>query len=72
MARVLLLLPTETYRAKDFLDAARRLDVDVVVGSPRRQAMAGAMGDRAVVVPLENVVAAALSGGTVADGRVWK
>jgi biotin carboxylase len=51
-------LPTETYRAKDFLDAARRLDVDVVVGSPRRQAMAGAMGDRAVVVPLENVVAA--------------
>ncbi len=58
MARVLLLLPTETYRAKDFLDAARRLDVDVVVGYPRRQAMAGAMGDRAVVVPLENVVAA--------------
>jgi biotin carboxylase len=58
MARVLLLLPTETYRAKDFLDAARRLDVDVVVGSPRRQAMAGAMGDRAVVVPLENVDAA--------------
>ena len=58
MARVLLLLPTETYRAKDFLDAARRLDVDVVVGSPQRQAMAGAMGDRAVVVPLENVVAA--------------
>jgi biotin carboxylase len=55
MARVLLLLPTETYRAKDFLDAAKRLDVDVVVGSPRRQAMAGAMGDRAVVVPLENV-----------------
>jgi biotin carboxylase len=51
-------LPTETYRAKDFLDAARRLDVDVVVGSPRRQAMAGAMGDRAVVVPLENVDAA--------------
>lgn len=51
-------MPTETYRAKDFLDAARRLDVDVVVGSPRRQAMAGAMGDRAVVVPLENVVAA--------------
>jgi biotin carboxylase len=48
-------LPTETYRAKDFLDAAKRLDVDVVVGSPRRQAMAGAMGDRAVVVPLENV-----------------
>jgi biotin carboxylase len=58
MARVLLLLPTETYRAKDFLDAAARLDVDVVVGSQRRQAMAGAMGDRAVVVPLGDVDAA--------------
>ena len=58
MARVLLLLPTETYRAKDFLAAAARLGVDVVVGSQRRQAMAGAMGDRAVVVPLDDVDAA--------------
>ena len=56
--RVLLLLPTETYRAKDFLAAAERLGVDVVVGSERRQAMADAMGDRAVVVPLSNVDAA--------------
>ena len=52
--RVLLLLPTETYRAKDFLGAAERLGVDVVVGSARRQALADAMGDRAVVVPLSN------------------
>jgi biotin carboxylase len=55
MPRVLLLLPTETYRAKDFLAAAERLGVDVVVGSERRQAMADAMGDRAVVVPLGNL-----------------
>ncbi len=58
MARVLLLLPTETYRAADFLEAARRLEVEVVVASPRRQALAGSMGDRAVVVPLDNVDAA--------------
>lgn len=50
--RVLLLLPTGTYRAADFLDAASRLGVEVVVGSERRQALATAMGDRAVVVPL--------------------
>jgi biotin carboxylase len=56
--RVLLLLPTETYRAKDFLAAAERLGVDVVVGSERRQALADAMGDRAVVVPLGKVDAA--------------
>jgi len=55
VSRVLLLLPTETYRAADFLAAARRLDVDVVVGSERRQAMAGSMGDRAVVVPMGDV-----------------
>ena len=58
MARVLLLLPTETYRAQDFLVAAQRLGIDVVVGSERRQAMARAMGDRAVVVPLGDIEAA--------------
>jgi len=52
MPRILLLLPTSTYRASDFIAAAGDLGVDVVVGSERRQAMAGAMGDRAVVVPL--------------------
>jgi biotin carboxylase len=58
MPRILLLLPTKTYRAKDFLAAAGRLGVEVVVGSERRQAMADAMGDRAIVVPLGNVDAA--------------
>ncbi|MDQ2726826.1 MAG: ATP-grasp domain-containing protein [Actinomycetota bacterium] len=58
MSRILLLVPTGTYRAADFLTAASRLGVEVVVGSERRQAMAGAMGDRAVVVPLDNVDAA--------------
>ena len=53
MPRILLLLPTGTYRAADFLAAAARLGVDVVVGSEHRQALAGFMGDRAVVVPLD-------------------
>ncbi|MHB1711999.1 MAG: ATP-grasp domain-containing protein [Acidimicrobiales bacterium] len=52
MPRILLLLPTSTYRAADFIAAAARLGVDVVVGSEHRQAMATAMGDRALVVPL--------------------
>jgi biotin carboxylase len=58
MPRVLLLLPTETYRAKDFLAAAERLGVDVVVGCERRQVMADAMGDGAVVVAMDKVDAA--------------
>jgi biotin carboxylase len=58
MSRVLLLLPTSTYRAADFMAAARSLDVEVVVGSEYPQAMASSMGDRAVVVPMNDVQAA--------------
>ena len=57
--RVLLLLPTATYRAPDFLAAARALGVEVVVGSEQPQAMADSMGDRSVVVPLDDPEAAA-------------
>jgi biotin carboxylase len=35
MARILLLLPTTTYRAKAFLDAALKIGVDVVAASER-------------------------------------
>ena len=59
MARVLLVLPTATYRASDFLAASRALDAEVVVASERRQAMSGTMGDRALVVDLRRPEAAA-------------
>jgi biotin carboxylase len=52
--RVLLLLPTSTYRAPDFVAAAARLGVEVVVGSEHEQALAADMGDRSVVVPLSD------------------
>lgn len=51
-------MPTATYRASDFVAAAARLGVDVVIGSEHRQALARHMGDRAVVVPLHSVDAA--------------
>jgi len=38
-ARVLLLMPTTTYKAQDFMDAADRLGADVVVGTNRRQSL---------------------------------
>jgi biotin carboxylase len=59
VARVLLLLPSGTYKAPDFLAAAGRLDVDVVVASETAQTLAGAMGDRALVVDLSDPSAAA-------------
>lgn len=42
MQRLLLLMTTTTYRAHAFLEAARRLDVPVTVGSERSQALAAA------------------------------
>jgi biotin carboxylase len=50
--RVLLLLPTATYRSEDFLAAAGAVGAEVVVASERRQALRGAMGDRALRVDL--------------------
>src|SRR5215470_7531990 len=41
MSRVLLLLPTTTYRTKDFLDAAMKLGVDVTAASERPSTLAG-------------------------------
>ncbi len=56
--RVLLLLPTATYRAADFLDAARRLGVEVVVGSEVPPVLDVSGGDRSVTVPLDDPAAA--------------
>ena len=49
---MLLILPSATYRAPDFLDAAARLGAEVVVGSEHRQALSESMGDRAVTLTL--------------------
>jgi biotin carboxylase len=45
-------LPSATYRAPDFLEAAARLGAEVVVGSEHRQALSESMGDRSVVLSL--------------------
>ncbi|MSO78722.1 MAG: ATP-grasp domain-containing protein [Acidimicrobiia bacterium] len=54
MPRVLLLLPTATYRAADFIAAARALGVEVVVASEQQPVLSETMGDRAAVVPLDD------------------
>jgi biotin carboxylase len=59
MARVLLLLPSATYRAADFVAAARRLGVELVVASDQEPVLAQTMGDRALTVPLDDPGAAA-------------
>ena len=52
MRRILLLLPTRAYRAADFLDAARELGVEVVVGAEQRHALDDMIGSRVIELPL--------------------
>ena len=59
MERLLLVLPSATYRAQDFLSAARDLGVAVTVASERRAAMSAAMGERALTVSLSDPARAA-------------
>jgi biotin carboxylase len=54
VSRVLLLLPTATYRAADFLAAARALGVEVVVASEQPPVLPRPSGDGAIVVPLDD------------------
>ncbi len=55
MTRVLLLIPSRTYRTHDFMTAASRLDVEVVVGSEHRPALAGLMDGRHLRLDFEDL-----------------
>ena len=69
VTRILLLLPSATYKAPDFLAAARRLGADVVVASEMAQTLAGAMGDRALQIDPDDPPAAAAAIVALADRR---
>jgi biotin carboxylase len=66
VARVLLLLPTATYRAADFLTAARALSAEVVVASERRLV---SLGDNQLTLDLRRPEAAAEAIAAVAQER---
>jgi len=51
---VLLIVPSVTYRAPDFMAAARELGAAVTVASERRAAMSTAMGERALTLRLSD------------------
>jgi biotin carboxylase len=53
MRRVVLLIPSSTYKATDFVAAAGALDLDLIVASDRRSALQAVMGDRSQLVALD-------------------
>jgi biotin carboxylase len=59
VARVVLILPSATYRASEFLAAARRVDVEVVTASDRPQALSSIMADRFIELDLSDPEGAA-------------
>jgi hypothetical protein len=59
MARVLLLLPTTTYRTPDFLRAAERLGVEVTVASEEASAVESFNPEGLLALDFRNPAAAA-------------
>lgn len=54
MARVMLLIPSRSYRAPDFMEAAAKLGVEVVVGSDVRSPVEELSDGRAVGLDFAN------------------
>jgi biotin carboxylase len=53
MRRVVIIIPSSTYRATDFVSAAERLGLELVIASDRRPTLEAVMGDRSQVVRLD-------------------
>jgi biotin carboxylase len=53
MHRVLLIIPSGTYRAASFLEAGRRIGAQIVIASDQPQALAHVMGDRFLLADLD-------------------
>ena len=57
--RLLLLIPTTTYRTEDFVEAAQALEVDLVIASDRPNVMSGEFPDHLLTLPFGDPAAAA-------------
>lgn len=58
--RLLLLVPTTTYRTEDFVEAARRLQVNLVVAAEKPNTLAAALPDHLLTLPFDDPVTAAI------------
>jgi biotin carboxylase len=51
---LLLLIPTTTYRTEDFVEAGRKLDVDLVIAADRPNVMSGEFPDHLLLLPFSD------------------
>ena len=68
-SRVLLILPTRTYRAAAFLKAARRLKLEVVVAAEEGSTLGHLHPDQELVIDLDDPLATAQVVEELAGGR---
>jgi len=54
MNRVLIILPSTSYRAHDFIFAANKLDIELVVASDHRQALSSLLPEKSVALNFGN------------------
>ena len=64
--RLLLLIPSTTYRASPFTDAARALDVDVTIACEEQQTLTGLLPEALLTLPFGDPQAAAVAAGEFA------
>jgi biotin carboxylase len=69
MDRLLLLLPTTTYRTQDFLDAARRLGVDIVCATEEPSTLEAHAPDHLLTLDFADPDSAAAKVAALADRR---
>jgi biotin carboxylase len=56
--RLLLLIPTTTYRTEDFVEAGRKIGVDLVIAADRPNVMSGEFPDHLLMLPFSDPDAA--------------
>ena len=69
MMRTLLLLPTESYRAPDFLEAARRLKVGLIIGSEQKNPLSSIHPDGYLHLDFEDYEGSAGSAERISKSR---
>jgi biotin carboxylase len=67
--RILLLLPTNTYRAEDFLAAAKQLSVEVITASDREHVMDHFYRDRTMTLDFDDPLESAQKVKSFSQGR---
>ena len=55
MHRILLLMPGNTYRAKAFIDAAKKLKIDLIIGSDQEQTLTSLLPNRYLTLNFQKI-----------------